>query len=314
MTTMLEIFITAETGELAKLEQFEKGCWINLFAPTVEEIRRVETELNILPSFIRDPLDDEEKPHLDVEDDQVLIVVDIPYVYEEDGTQMYETMPMGIVVTDDYIITVSFRKNDIIETIKRNRLKELFTYKHTRFTFQILFVASKEFLRYLRLIDKKTDDAERTLRKAMRNKELFMLLQLEKSLVFFATSLKSNEMVMERLLRGKGLKKYEEDQDLLEDVIIENKQAIEMANIYSSILSGMMDAFASVISNNLNMVMKFLAAITIVLSIPTLIASVWGMNVGVPWEGNIMGFVYVGAISVLLTGGAFFLLWKKDMF
>jgi magnesium transporter len=311
---MLEIFKTAETGELAKLEQFEKGCWINLFAPTVEEIRRVETELNILPSFIRDPLDDEEKPHLDVEDDQVLIVVDIPYVYEEDGTQIYETMPMGIVITDDYIITVSFRKNDIIETIKRNRLKELFTYKHTRFTFQILFVASKEFLRYLRLIDKKTDDAERTLRKAMRNKELFMLLQLEKSLVFFTTSLKSNEMVMERLLRGKGLKKYEEDQDLLEDVIIENKQAIEMANIYSSILSSMMGTFASVISNNLNMVMKFLAAMTIVLSIPTLIASVWGMNVGVPWEGNIMGFVYVGAISAVLTGGAFFLLWKKDMF
>lgn len=311
---MLEIFKTAETGELIKLEQFEKGCWINLFAPTVDEIRRVETELAILPSFIRDPLDDEEKPHVDTEDEQVLIVVDIPYVYEEDGTQMYETMPMGIVVTDDYIITVSFRKNEIIETIKRNRLKEFFTHKHTRFTFQLLFIASKEFLRYLRLIDKKTDDAERTLRKAMRNKELFMLLQLEKSLVFFTTSLKSNEMVMERLLRGKGLKKYEEDQDLLEDVIIENKQAIEMANIYSSILSSMMGTFASVISNNLNMVMKFLAAMTIVLSIPTLIASVWGMNVGVPWEGNIMGFVYVGAISALATGGAFFLLWKKDMF
>ena len=311
---MLEIYKSAENGELTKLEQFEKGCWINLFAPTADEIRRVETELGILPSFIRDPLDDEEKPHVDVEDDQTLIVVDIPYVYEEEGTQIYETMPLGIVVTDAYIITVSFRKNDIVETIKMNRMKEFATQKHTRFTFQILFIASKEFLSYLRMIDKKTDDAERTLRKSMRNKELFILLQLEKSLVFFTTSLKSNEMVMERLLRGKGLKKYEEDQDLLEDVIIENKQAIEMANIYSSILSGMMDAFASVISNNLNIVMKFLAAITIVLSIPTLVASLWGMNVHVPWQGNPLGFVFVGAIAAFSTCAAFFFLWKKDMF
>jgi magnesium transporter len=311
---MLEIFKTHVNGELKKTEEFEKGCWINLFAPTVEEIHRVERDLGILPNFIRDPLDDEEKPHIDDEDNQTLIVVDIPYVYEEDGAPIYETMPMGIIVTDDYVITVSFRKNDIIEAIKRNRIKDFSTHMHTRFAYQLLFVASKEFLRYLRLIDKKSYEAERTLRKAMRNKELFMLLQLEKSLVFFTTSLKSNEMVMERLLRGKGLKKYEEDQDLLEDVIIENKQAIEMANIYSSILSGMMDAYASVISNNLNMVMKFLASVTIVLSIPTLIAAFWGMNVGVPWQGNIMGFVFVGAISMVTTGIAFLWLWKRDMF
>ncbi len=311
---MLEIFRTYENGELKKTDEFEKGCWINLFAPTVEEIHRVESSLGILPNFIRDPLDDEEKPHIDEEDNQTLVVVDIPYVYEEDGAQIYETMPMGIIVTDDNIITVSFRKNEIVEAMKRNRIKEFSTYKHTRFAYQLLFVASKEFLRYLRLIDKKSYEAERTLRKSMRNKELFMLLQLEKSLVFFTTSLKSNELVMERLLRGKGLKKYEEDEDLLEDVIIENRQAIEMANIYSSILSGMMDAYASVISNNLNMVMKFLASVTIVLSIPTLIAAFWGMNVGVPWQGNIMGFVCVIGISLLATGAAFIWLWKKDMF
>jgi len=311
---MLEIFKTFENGELKKNDEFEKGCWINLFSPTLEELDRTEKALGILPNFIRDPLDDEEKPHIDVEDDQTLIVVDIPYVYEEDGAQIYETMPMGIIVTEDNIVTVSFRKNEVVEIIKRNRIKDFSTYKRTRFAYQLLFVASKEFLRYLRLIDKKSYDAERTLRKSMRNKELFMLLQLEKSLVFFTTSLKSNELVMERLLRCKGLKKYEEDQDLLEDVIIENKQAIEMANIYSSILSGMMDAYASVISNNLNMVMKFLASVTIVLSIPTLIAAFWGMNVGVPWQGNIMGFVFVGAISIVATGVAFIWLWKKDMF
>ncbi len=311
---MLEIFKTFENGELKKNDEFEKGCWINLFSPTLEELDRTEKALGILPNFIRDPLDDEEKPHIDVEDDQTLIVVDIPYVYEEDGAQIYETMPMGIIVTEDNIVTVSFRKNEVVEIIKRNRIKDFSTYKRTRFAYQLLFVASKEFLRYLRLIDKKSYDAERTLRKSMRNKELFMLLQLEKSLVFFTTSLKSNELVMERLLRCKGLKKYEEDQDLLEDVIIENKQAIEMANIYSSILSGMMDAYASVISNNLNMVMKFLASVTIVLSIPTLIAAFWGMNVGVPWQGSGMGFVFVIAISLAATGVAFLWLWKKDMF
>lgn len=311
---MLEIFKTAETGELVKINAIEKGCWVNLYAPKPDEIAMVENDLGILPNFIRDPLDDEEKPHIDVEDDQTLVVIDIPYVYEDDGTHVYETMPMGIIVKGDYIVTVSFRKNEITEVIKQNRLKEFFTYKHTRFTFQILFIASKEFLRYLCLIDKRNDEAERTLRKSMRNKELFILLQLEKSLVFFTTSLKSNEMVLERLLRGKALKKYEEDQDLLEDVIIENKQAIEMANIYSSILSGMMDAFASIISNNLNMVMKILTSITIVLAIPTMIASFFGMNVGVPWEGNILGFAIVVCISLVASVIAFFFLWKRDMF
>ena len=311
---MLEIFKTLETGELQGLKVIEKGCWINMYAPTKDEIEKIQREVGIIPNFILDPLDDEEKPHIDVEDDQTLVIVDVPYVVEDEGIQKFETMPMGIIIKEEIIITVSLRKNDIIEIIKNNRLKEFFTFKHTRFTFQILFVASKEYLRLLRLIDKKTEEAERTLLKSMKNKELFMVLQLEKSLVFFATSLKSNEMVMERLLRGKSLKKYEEDQDLLEDVIIENKQAIEMANIYSSILSSMMSAFASIISNNLNMVMKFLTSITIVLAIPTMISSFFGMNVGVPWQGSIIGFIFVVAMSIVGSGVAFIFLWKKDMF
>lgn len=312
---MLEFFKTFETGELARLEEMETGCWICLTAPTEDELVRIESALAIEPNFLRDPLDDEEKPHIDVENDQTLIVIDVPYVYDDDdGGKVYETMPMGIVVKEEYIITVSLRQNEVLDLIKSNHVKDFFTYKHTRFTFQILFVASKSFLRYLRLIDRKSDDAERTLRQSMKNKELFLLLQLEKSLVFFTTSLKSNEMVMERLLKGRILKRYEEDQDLLEDVIIENKQAIEMANIYSSILSGMMDAFASIISNNLNVVMKILTSITIILAIPTLIASFWGMNTGVPWEGSIFGFAFVCGIALLASGVAFVILWKRKMF
>jgi len=155
---------------------------------------------------------------------------------------------------------------------------------------------------------------EKKLHKSMKNKELLKLLDFEKSLVFFTTSLKSNEIVMEKLLRGKYLKMYEEDQDLLEDVIIENKQAIEMANIYSSILSGMMDAFASVISNNLNIVMKFLTSVTIVLSIPTMMSSFFGMNVPLPFESNPLGFLYILLISLAVSLVVVLVLLKKDMF
>lgn len=161
---------------------------------------------------------------------------------------------------------------------------------------------------------KKTDDAEKSLHKSMRNKELIKLLELEKSLVFFTTSLKSNEVVMEKLLRGKFLKLYDEDQDLLEDVIIENKQAIEMANIYSSILSGMMDAFASVISNNLNVVMKFLTSVTIVMAIPTMISSFFGMNVNLPFQSSNFAFLYIFCLSVLVTLAVSYVLYKRGMF
>jgi magnesium transporter len=175
-------------------------------------------------------------------------------------------------------------------------------------------VIAKDFLRYLRYIDKKTDDVEKQLHKSMKNKELFKLLDLAKSLVYFTTSLKSNETVLEKLLRGRYLKMYEEDQDLLEDVIIENKQALEMANIHSSILSGMMDAFASVISNNLNIVMKFLTSVTIVMAIPTMVSSLFGMNVALPMQNNPLAFLYLVLISLGVSAGAVYYLYKKQMF
>ena len=180
---------------------------------------------------------------------------------------------MGILVTDEYFLTICLYENNVISLFKNNKVKGFFTFKKTRFVFQILFIVAKDFLKYLRQIDKRTDEVEKSLRQSMKNKELFKLLELEKSLVFFTTSLKSNEMVMEKLFRGRYFKMYEEDQDLLEDVMVENKQAIEMASIYSSILNGMMGTFASVISNNLNMVMKFLTSVTIVMAIPTMISS-----------------------------------------
>lgn len=310
---MMEIFKTENGQGLVQIEKIEKGCWISLIAPTDEELSFVQTSLNIVPSFLRDPLDEEEKPRIDVEDNQTLLIVDIPYVHEE-KKQKFETMPIGIIVTEEHFITISLKNNDIIESFKKKKIKEFYTYKKTRFTLQILFAIASDFLRYLRHIDKKSDEAERLLRKSMQNKELFMLLDLEKSLVFFTTSLKSNEIVMEKLLRGKYLKMYDEDQELLEDVIIENKQAIEMANIHTSILSGTMDAFASIISNNLNVVMKFLASVTIVMAIPTMISGFFGMNVGVPLSGNPFAFIYILIISLAVSLVAIFILYRRKLF
>ena len=312
---MMEIFKTYDMAhQLAKIEKIEKGCWINLAAPTEEELNYLQENLNILPNFLRDPLDEEEKPRIDVEENQTLVIVDIPYVYEDEKNLKFETIPLGILIMDDFVITICNRELTLIDSFKNKKVKDFYTFKKTRFTLQLLFMIAKDFLRYLRHIDKKTDDLEKTLHKSMRNRELFKLLELEKSLVFFTTSLKSNDAVMEKLLRGKYLKLYEEDQDLLEDVLIENKQAIEMANIYSSILSSMMEAFSSVISNNLNMVMKFLTSVTIVMAIPTMIASFFGMNVPVPWQHDNLGFVYALSVSFAIAIVTSFMLYKKGMF
>jgi magnesium transporter len=227
----------------------------------------------------------------------------------------FETIPMGLLIIGDYFVTVCLKEITTINSFKVKKIKDFYTYYKTRFTLQVLSGIAKEFLKHLRYIDKKSNEAEDSLHKSMRNKELFKLLDLEKSLVFFTTSLKSNEVVMEKLLRGKSLKMYEEDQDLLEDVIIENKQAIEMANIYSSILSGMMDAFASVISNNLNIVMKFLTSITIVMSIPTMVSSFFGMNVKLPFSpDNPFAFIYVLLLTVTISLAAIYILSKRHMF
>ncbi len=223
-------------------------------------------------------------------------------------------MPLGIIVVrDEYFITVSLKRNKIIDNFEKNRVKGFSTYKKTRFLFQIMFLNSSYYLTYLKQINKETEIAESILKNSMKNRELLKLLSLEKSLVYFTTSLKSNELVMEKTLRGKILKLYEEDEDILEDAIVENKQAIEMSKIYSDILNGTMDAYASIISNNLNGVMKFLTSITIILAIPTLIASLWGMNVPVPLQNSQYGFPVLIIISICVTIIAVIMLKRRDL-
>lgn len=313
---MVEIFKTVGPNkELVQLEKFEQGCWINISEPSEEELNWVQSYLDVDPKLLRDPLDEEEKPRIDVEDDQTIVIVDIPYAYEDEKSLKFETIPLGLlVVRDEYIISICGHEAPVLKAFLSKKIKNIFTYKKTRFILQILYSNANEYLKYLRHIDKKTDYIEGSLHKSMRNKELFKLLELEKSLVFFTTSLKSNEVVLERLLRGKYIKLYEEDQDLLEDVITENKQAIEMANIYSTIMNGMMDAFSSVISNNLNIVMKYLTSVTIVLSIPTIVFSFYGMNVSLPFESNPLSWLYILLGSVLLSLIVVIILNRRQMF
>lgn len=313
---MLEIYKTRQGGhELVSLDFMEKGCWINLVAPTEEEIDVVVKNIEVERDFLRDALDDEEKPRIDVDEDQTLIIVDIPYVYEDDKSIKFETVPMGLLlVRDDYIITISGKQSSVLERFRNGQIRDLYTHKKTRFILQILYHVSTDYLKYLKHIDKKSEFIENSLHKSMRNKELYKLLDLSKSLVYFNTSLKSNETVLERLLRGKYIKMYEEDADILEDTIIENKQAIEMASIYSSILSGTMDTFASIISNNQNGVMKFLAAMTIVMAIPNMIYSFFGQNFPLPAQGNPFMWLYVLTGSAVISMVIAYILWKRDMF
>ena len=314
---MLKIYNTdIETNKLEEIKEFKKGSWINLVNPSEQEIKKLCESVNIQEDFIRDALDFEEKARIDKEedDDTTLFVVDVPIVEKNEENDVYTTMPLGmIVVRDDFFITVSLRKNKVIEDFEKRKIKDFQTYKKSKLIFQILYLNSSYYLSYLKLINKETEIAEYILKNSMKNKELLKLLSLEKSLVYFTTSLKSNELVMERTLRGKIIKLYEDDEDILEDAITENKQAIEMAKIYSDILNGTMEAYASIISNNLNGVMKFLTSITIVLAIPTMISSFWGMNVNLPFQDSRLGFVIMIAISAILTLVVTWWLKKKDM-
>ena len=313
---MIRIFKTVD-GAIHQVEEPEEGCWIALTNPTATEIFEISEQFGIEVDDLRAPLDEEERSRIEVEDNYTLILVDVPMIEERNEKDWYGTIPLGIIITDKMIFTICLEDTQVLTRFMEGRVRNFFTYMKTRFILQILYRNASMYLRYLRIIDKKSAQVEEKLHLSTRNQELIELLELEKSLVYFTTSLRSNEVVLEKLLKVESIKKYPEDTELLEDVIIENKQAIEMANIYSGILSGMMDAFASVISNNLNIVMKVLAIITIVMSIPTIVFSAYGMNVnssGMPFADNPWGFLIIILFSVAISIIAALILSKKKFF
>lgn len=312
---MLSIYKTTENHQLLNLEEIQEGCWINIVDPTKSEIDYIANTLKIDEDHIRSVLDAEEMARIDSEDDYTLIIVDVPMIEKEENSEFFTTIPLAIIVTNtNEIVTICLKELKILENFLDNKTRDFYTFKRTRFIYQILFRNSTLFLQYLRLIDRASNRIEKELHKSLKNKELIQLLELEKSLVFFTTSLRSNEVVLEKLHRVEHIKHYPDDEELLEDVIIENKQAIEMSNIYSGILSGMMDAFASVISNNLNIVMKTLTSITIVLSIPTLIASLFGMNVPLPFKDKPNALLILVILSFTVSLIAVIFMRKKNLF
>ena len=311
---MKQIYKTLETG-LEQIDAFEEGAWINLINPTPQEINEIAEQFDLETNHILSALDEEERARIEVDDNCTVIIVDVPIKEADGGDGDYITIPMTIILGNKFIITACLKNVQLLDDFSSGKIRGFFTYKKTRFILQLLYKNASYYLQYLRQIDRMSHRIEQELHRSMKNKELIQLLDLKKSLVYFTTSLRANEIVLEKMMRMENIKQYPEDEDLLEDVIIENKQAIEMANIYSNILSGTMDAFSSVISNSLNIVMKTLTSITIVMSVPTMIASFWGMNVSVPFQnGGPFAFVVIVGLSVVLTIILAMIMIKKKLF
>ena len=310
MIALVSFFKTID-NKICHIDAIEQGCWVSLVAPTEDEVMSISKQLQIDQSFLRAALDEEETSRIEAEDEQTLIIVDVPSA-EKEGAVAYSTFPMGIVVTQDNIVTISLRQTPVLAEFSSSIIKNAKTSMKTRFILTMLLRIAGKYLQYLRQIDKISSYGENQLYKSQRNKELMQLLDLEKSLVYFNTSLRANEVTLEKILRGRIIKLYEEDQDLLEDVLIEIRQGIEMANIYSSILSNMMDAYSSVISNNLNVIMKILTTITILITIPNIIFGYYGMNVSGLLPMANAWFPIALSVGIVLAVG--YLLKKKDLF
>lgn len=312
---MLEILKTIE-NKIVEIEEYEAGCWINVVEPTSRELAYLKEHFDIEEEFIKASMDLEEAPHIDTEDEQVLIVVDIPIIEKEADkhSALYTTIPLAIILLKKCIITICREDDTFMQEFKNNRIKGFFTQYKTRFVLQILYRNSTKYLQYLRLIEKASTRMEQSMRHSIGNKELLDFMRLEKSLVYLSSSLHSNGVLLERLMRNPQITNYPEDEELLEDVIIENRQAIEMAKLYSSILTPTTETFATIISNNQNDVMKILTTVTIVMVIPQIIGSFMGMNVDLPISANSpVSFWSIVAISVVLCLLAIWYLWRKKM-
>jgi magnesium transporter len=308
---MIDIFKSDESG-LVILEHIRDGCWINAVDPPPAEIDQM-AELGLPYDFITYPLDRDERARIEWEDNgDTLVVIRIPYFQGTDADVPYITIPLGIVITQRFVMTVCSQQSDIINGFTSSR--DLSTTKRNRFLLRILLCTAQKYLAHLREINKTVDTLEDKLQLSMKNKDLLELLKYQKSLVYFATALKANQLMLERLQRGHRFQMYPDDEDLLEDVITEIQQAIEVTNISSNILISTMEAFASIISNNLNAVMKFLASVTIVLSLPMLVTSYFGMNVNLPLQSNQFAFMFILGICFAISVVVILLFVRRDWF
>ncbi|MDD6307629.1 MAG: magnesium transporter CorA family protein [Clostridiales bacterium] len=312
---MIKYFKT-EKQRIYEQEKAEDGVWIQMIQPSMEECENISELLDVDVDDIRAALDEEESSRIELEDGYTLILVDIPTVEIRHETQTYTTIPLGIILTQDVIVTVCTEETPILQLFVQNRVREFSTKKKLRFVYQILFKTAANYQAYLRSIDKKRTEIEERIGSDTVDTDLIDLHELESTLVYFATSLRANAVVLDRLTRYKRLEQYPEDKELLEDVIVENRQAIEMTSIYRDIIDGTRELMSSVIDNRLNNVMKYLTSITIVLAIPTVISGIYGMNVNerwMPFANTPHGFLIICVITVLICIITMLVLRKKKM-
>lgn len=288
-----------------------EGCWVNVVNPREQEVAQVES-LGIPPDFVTHSLDIDERARTERSNDFVLIVLRLPYFQGRMAPIPYITVPLGIILTDTLIVTICREETCVIQEFAAGHVHDLSTVKKNRFVLQLLLRTADRYLSYLRDIDAAVDTLEEKLHRSLQNKEVMELLKYQKSLVYFTTALKSNELMLERLQKSQLFQAHPEDVDLLDDVLIEIRQAIEVTAISENILSQMMDAFASIISNNLNVVMKFLTSMTIVISLPTLIASFYGMNISLPGQNHPYAFPLMMLISLMISLIVVIIFWKKE--
>lgn len=288
-----------------------EGSWVHAVAPTAEELAQVQA-LGVAPELLTHVLDPDERPRSERVDGTVLLVLRFPFAPGPDANPPFVTVPLTVLITATHIITLSPHPTGFLTRFAEGQVRGLSTAKHTRFVLLLFWHIANAYLDALRQINSAVDALEDRLERSLRNEEVLGLLKYQKSLVFFTTALRANEMVLERLQKGNLLPLYPEDSELAEDVLIEVRQAIEMTGIAESILSQMMDAFASIISNNLNVVMKVLTSVTIILSLPTLLASLYGMNVPLPGAGEPWAFFLVLGVGAALAVAVAVLFWRKD--
>ena len=312
---MIKIYKTEESI-VNEIEKVEDGCWINMVTPTMEECINISEQFDIDIADVRAALDDEESSRVDLEDGYTLILVDIPSIEIRHKQEANTTIPLGIILADGVIITVCSEETPVLQAFEKRRVRDFSTKKKMRFVYQILYRATSVYQNYLRVIDKRRREIEERISDDTEDKDLIDLHELESNLVFFATSLRANGVVLDRLTRYERLKQFPEDREILEDVIVENKQAIEMTAIYRDIINGTRELLSTIIDNRLNNVMKYLTSITLVMAIPTVISGIYGMNVSGKWmplSQTPYGFYIVCGIMVLICVIVLLILRKRKM-
>ena len=312
---MVKRYIT-QGNLLMEVNRADGGCWVNLVAPTLEECVQIAQEFQIDLADVRAALDDEESSRVDVSNEYSLILFDVPSVEYRHQREAYTTIPLGLILVNDVLLTVCAEATPVLKNFLENTVKEFSTKKQMRFIYQIFLRSCMLYQSYLRIIDRKRKEIEAHIGDDTEEMELIDLHELESNLVYFDTSLRANKVVLDRLMRYNRIKKYPEDQDLLDDVVVENQQAIEMTRIYRDIIQGTRELLSSLMDNRLNSAMKYLASITIVMAIPTIISGIYGMNVsgvGMPLASSPYGFGIICVLILLICVAALWILKRKKM-